>query len=172
MSVIRDINQKKILEIDDETAEMLSDAIINSASLKDIHNIPEEMMEGLYAYAYDFYQKGKLDEAETFFRFLCMYDLYNSDYFVGLAAVYQLKKQFKKAIDLYAIAFALNKTSDYKIVFLSGQCQLFMGKPRQAKLCFELVYEKIEDQFIRKKAKAYLDTMQKIKSKKTATQEA
>lgn len=32
------------------------------------------MMDGLYAHAYEFYNQGRLDEAETFFRFLCIYD--------------------------------------------------------------------------------------------------
>ncbi|WP_306453916.1 MULTISPECIES: tetratricopeptide repeat protein, partial [unclassified Burkholderia] len=42
-------------------------------------------MDGIYAYAYRFYQRGRLDEAEVFFRFLYIYDFYNVDYATGLA---------------------------------------------------------------------------------------
>ena len=82
---------------DDKIADMLLGCLNEQATLKDIHNIPDDMMNSLYAYAYQFYQQGKLDNAETFFQFLCMYDFYNTDYFMGLAAVYQLKKQYQKA---------------------------------------------------------------------------
>ncbi|MGL4907467.1 MAG: type III secretion system translocator chaperone SicA, partial [Plesiomonas sp.] len=100
---------------EEQVAEMIWAAVNEGATLKDVHGIPEEMMEGLYAHAYDFYNKGRLDEAETFFRFLCIYDFYNPDYIMGLAAVYQLKKQYQKAADLYAVAFALGK-NDYRPV--------------------------------------------------------
>ncbi|SUX55963.1 tetratricopeptide repeat protein [Chromobacterium vaccinii] len=76
-------------------AEMVWEAVREGATLKDLNGIPQDMMDGLYAHAYDFYQKGKLDDAETFFRFLCIYDFYNPDYIIGLAAVYQLKNSIK-----------------------------------------------------------------------------
>ncbi len=155
---------------EEQITEMVLDAVNDSATLKDIHGIPEEMMEGLYAHAYDFYHQGRLDDAETFFRFLCMYDFYNPDYFTGLAAVYQLKKQFQKAADLYAVAFALSK-NDYKTVFFNGQCQLLMGKILNAKKCFELVCQQSNDNNLCLKAKAYLDTLKPIKSEETAEEE-
>lgn len=61
------------------------------ATLKDIYEIDENVIENIYAHAYEFYQQGRLDEAEKFFKFLCMYDLKNADYFIGLGVVYQLK---------------------------------------------------------------------------------
>ncbi|EGY29100.1 type III secretion low calcium response chaperone LcrH/SycD [Candidatus Regiella insecticola 5.15] len=156
---------------EEQVTDMILEAINDSATLKDIHSIPDEMMEGLYAHAYDFYKKGRLDDAETFFRFLCMYDFYNPDYFTGLAAVYQLKKHYQKAADLYAVAFALSK-NDYKPVFFSGQCQLLMGKISSANQCFELVYQNSNDNTLCLKAKAYLDTIKpSIKSEKTIEKE-
>ncbi|WP_046155943.1 type III secretion system translocator chaperone SicA [Chromobacterium vaccinii] len=140
-------------------AEMVWEAVREGATLKDLNGIPQDMMDGLYAHAYDFYQKGKLDDAETFFRFLCIYDFYNPDYIIGLAAVYQLKKQYQKAADLYALAFAQAK-SDYRPLFFIGQCQLGMLKAFKAKQCFELVCEYSDDQALRTKAQVYLDALQ------------
>ncbi|ETS99256.1 MULTISPECIES: type III secretion system translocator chaperone SicA [Providencia] len=155
MSVDKSVNDEE------RVIEMLWDAISNGATLKDVHGIPENMMEGLYAHAYDFYNKGRLDEAETFFRFLCLYDFYNPDYTMGLAAVCQLKKQYQKACDLYAVAFALLK-NDYRPVFFTGQCQLMMSKAAKAKQCFELVYERSEDESLKSKAFIYLETLKAV----------
>ncbi|POB00608.1 CesD/SycD/LcrH family type III secretion system chaperone [Chromobacterium sinusclupearum] len=155
---------------DERLAEMVWDAVSSGATLKDVHGIPQDMMEGLYAHAYDFYNKGRLDEAETFFRFLCIYDFYNSDYIMGLAAVCQLKKQFQKASDLYAVAFALSK-NDYRPVFFTGQCQLFMRKAAKARQCFELVCEQSVDEALRAKAQVYLESLKEVEAGSSHQQE-
>ncbi|KVN41182.1 chaperone protein SicA [Burkholderia ubonensis] len=145
----------------DRIAELVWDAVSSGATLKDIHAIPGDLMDGLYACAYDFYDKGRLDEAETFFRFLCIYDFYNPDYIMGLAAVCQIKKQHQKACDLYAVAFVLS-SSDYRPVFYSGQCQLAMRKVSQARQCFKLVDTSSTDEALREKARMYLETLDKV----------
>lgn len=155
---------------DERIAEMAWEAVSAGATLKDIHGIPQDMMEGLYAHAYDFYNKGRLDEAETFFRFLAIYDFYNPDYIMGLAAVCQLKKQFQKACDLYAVAFALSK-NDYRPVFFTGQCQLLMRKAAKAKQCFELVCEQSSDELLIAKAQTYLESLQKVEAESSHQQE-
>ena len=85
------------LQLDGDDArkvEVLWESVRNGATLQSLYDIPNDLMEGVYAYAYDFYNKGRLDEAEKFFKFLCVYDFYNADYIMGLAAVNQLKKQY------------------------------------------------------------------------------
>ncbi|MET5115717.1 tetratricopeptide repeat protein, partial [Burkholderia pseudomallei] len=80
----RDVN------IDDieapEMAAALLDAVQNGATLKDLHQVPPDLMDGIYAFAYRCYQQGRLDDAEVFFRFLCIYDFYKAEYAMGLAA--------------------------------------------------------------------------------------
>lgn len=138
--------------------EKLLNGVTQGVTPKELKGIPDELMEGLYAYAYDFYNTGRLDDAETFFRFLCVYDFYNADYFMGLAAVYQLKKQYQKAVDTYALAFALGK-HDYRSLFFTGQCQLAMNQIENAKQCFALVDKNSDDEKLRTKAQVYLDTL-------------
>lgn len=53
----------------DELLNDVTSALMSGATYKDIHGISQEMMDGIYAYAYEFYQQGKLKEAETFFAF-------------------------------------------------------------------------------------------------------
>lgn len=73
-------------------SEGLLDAIQNGATLKDVYGVSGDTMQDVYKLAYDFYHHGKLNDAESLFRFLCIYDFYNPEYAMGLAAVYQLKK--------------------------------------------------------------------------------
>ena len=156
---------------DERAAELIWGAINEGATLKDLHGISQEMMDGLYAYAYDFYKKGRLDDAEVFFKFLCIYDFYNPDYIVGMAAICQLKKQYQKAADLYGLAFAQSK-NDYKPVFYLGQCQLMMKKAAKAKQCFELVCKYSTDDGLQKKAQRYLEALSEVEAAQDEKEEA
>ncbi len=71
---------------EERVAEMIWDAVSEGATPKDrSYGIPQDMMDGLYAHAYEFYKLcGRLDEAEIFFFVLCIYDFYNPDYTMGL----------------------------------------------------------------------------------------
>ena len=155
-----------------DNEELLMEFMSTGVSRKQLYAIPENLMEGFYTCAYDYYTNGKLDLAEQFFKFLFMYDLYNADYAFGLAAVYQLKKQYQRALDIYAVAFALSKT-DYRAMFEAGQCNMQLRYIGRAKKCFELVVENEQDTQLVEKAKTYLETIESIKniSEITATED-
>ncbi|WP_141110970.1 tetratricopeptide repeat protein, partial [Burkholderia pseudomallei] len=68
-----------------------------------------DLMDGIDAIAHRVGEPARLDDAEVFFRFLCIYDFYIAEYALALAAVCQLKKKFARAIDLYALAYSLSK---------------------------------------------------------------
>ncbi|EKT60899.1 type III secretion system translocator chaperone SicA [Providencia sneebia] len=158
-------NQKEKQNLNDvELLNNITSALIRGASYKDIHGISQDMMDGIYSYAYEFYQQGKLKEAEVFFRFLSIYDFYNTDYIMGLAAVYQLTKRFEKAVELYALAFVLAK-DDYRPLFHAGQCNLILKKSSAALHCFESVYKHSSDGELKVKAQIYLDALEKILKK-------
>jgi len=140
--------------------DLVMEAVCKGATLKDLHGIEPEFMEGVYAYAHDFYQQGRLDDAEVFFRFLCIYDFYNADYVLGLGAVYQLKKNYQKAIDVYALAFMLGK-EDYRPMLYAGQCNLLLGRKGKGKQCFEMVIEQSEDASLKGCATVYLEGLAK-----------
>lgn len=137
---------------------ILWDAVQQGFALKDIQGVSDGVMEGVYAYAYDFYQKGQLEEAETFFRFLCLYDMYNVDYLLGLGAVYQLRKHYQRALDTYALAAALAK-NDSRPMFYAGQCNMMLRRRGKARFCFEIVAAESLDQNLKNKAQAYLEAI-------------
>ncbi|MDE1196460.1 MAG: type III secretion system translocator chaperone SicA [Pseudomonas sp.] len=145
----------------DRVAQRVAEAVLQGATLMDLRGVCAEQMDGLYAYAYEFYQQGRLDDAEKFFHFLCIYDFYNAQYWTGLAAVHQLKQNYQKAIDLYAVAFA-QSTGDYLPMFCSGQCQLALGKAGKAKACFEGVAESSTNEDLRQQAGIYLAALAQV----------
>ncbi|MCE5982742.1 SycD/LcrH family type III secretion system chaperone [Pseudomonas sp. LF19] len=144
--------------LDEATALGVVDAVMAGASLKDLRGLEDAQMDSLYAFAYQFYEQGRLDDAEKLFHFLCIYDFYNPQYWMGLAAVHQLKRHYDKAIDLYAVAFAQSR-KDYRALFHSGQCQLAAGKPGKARLCFEYVLKDSDAPQLKAQAQAGLDAL-------------
>ncbi|CAM2144837.1 Chaperone protein IpgC [Pararobbsia alpina] len=132
-----------------------TDALQAGSSLRELPAIPAQVMNGIHAYAYEFYQQGRLDEAEAFFRFLCLYDFYNADYAMGLAAVFQLQGRHRQAIDLYGVAMRLGFT-DPTPVFHAGQCFLKLGEIEDARECFAYVLAETDDGVLRERADAYL----------------
>ena len=146
---------------DKATIEALAEGILAGATIKDLKGIDDDVLESIYAFAHRFYSAGQLDEAETFFRFLCLYDFYNGEYALGLGAVYQLKGQYQKAIDMYALAYALT-AHDYRPMLHTGQCQLALGKVTIARECFDIVIQYAKDEGLVSRANAYLDAMAQV----------
>jgi type III secretion system low calcium response chaperone LcrH/SycD len=140
---------------EDALAALMLDAVGDGVRLRDLHGIPAHVMDGIHGYAYDFYQQGRLDEAEAFFRFLCLYDFYNADYATGLAAVFQLQERFRQAIDMYGVAMRLG-SDDPAPVFYAGQCFLKLGIPEDAIECFEFVVEHAREASMLERARTYL----------------
>lgn len=154
-------NQNEPSQVEmDELLDGITSALMSGNTYKDIHGISQDMMDGVYTYAYEFYQQGKLKEAEAFFRFLSIYDFYNTDYVMGLAAVYQLTKRYEKAAELYALAFVLAK-DDYRPLFHAGQCNLMLKKSSAALHCFESVCKSSTDSELQTKSQAYLNALKK-----------
>jgi type III secretion system low calcium response chaperone LcrH/SycD len=144
--------------LNEEQTEALLEGLRLGATLKDLKGLTPDMMEDVYSFAYRFYNEGRLDDAEIFFRFLCLYDFYNGDYALGLGAVHQMKEQYARAIDLYALAFVL-KESDCRPMFHTGQCQLKLGKVALAQECFEFVVKHADEESLTTQAQAYLAAM-------------
>lgn len=150
----------------EEYSGNLIDAVQNGATLKDVYDVSSETMHDMYKLAYDFYHHGKLNDAKSLFRFLCIYDFYNPEYAMGLAAVYQLKKNYSKAIEFYALSYSLSK-EDYRPMFYAGQCNLMLRRAVQAKKCFEVVVNRCTDQPLHEKAQAYLSALKEVNNDET-----
>jgi len=144
-----------------ETAEatrLLLEGLREGATVADLKGVTPDMLEGVYALAHRFYQSGQLEEAETFFRFLCLYDFYNAEYALGLGAVLQLKRDHEAAIGMYAVAQTLALDDD-RPMFHVGQCRLAQGKLQQARECFESVARRAAGTELGERAQAYVQAI-------------
>jgi len=140
---------------EEQMVEVLLESLQRGMTLRELKGVSEKEMEAIYACAHQMYVNGKLDEAEKFFRFLYLYDFHNGDYIFGLASVLQLKRQYQKAIDLYAVAYA-QLQRDERPLFHAGQCHLALGRKGLARSCFSDVADRSQDLALVEKAKAYL----------------
>lgn len=141
-------------------AGQIQAAIAYGTSFADLQGVSEATLIGMYALAYDFYKKGQLDDAEHFFKFLCIYDLKNPDYLRGYAAVCQLKKDYQRAYDLYCMSYTIDDCNDYQSVYYMGQCQLGLKNAEGAKLCFSSIIDGSKDDELVKKSRVYLELLE------------
>lgn len=136
----------------------ITQGLAEGATFKDLYGVSDEIMEKIYAQAYELYQRGRLDEAERFFRLLCIYDFRNLDYALGLGAVFQLRKKYDKALDVYAMAYVIGE-GDLRPLFYAGQCNMILRRLGKARRCFETMLQSPGDTPLHDKARAYLDAI-------------
>jgi len=153
--------------LEKDTADLLWEAVMSGATLKQIQGVPDSVMESIYAHAYKYYQMGHLDNAETFFRFLVLYDTYNPEYLIGLGATLQQKKQYQNAIDAYKSVRILTK-EDYRPLLHIGQCHLFLKNKELARESFTSLIKSDAPATLKAQAEAYLGTMSPAEITKTS----
>ncbi|CAK9888327.1 MULTISPECIES: SycD/LcrH family type III secretion system chaperone [Pseudomonas] len=156
--------------LDEEVALGIADAVMSGATLREIHGLSDTRMDDLYAFAYRFYEQGRLDDAGKLFHFLCIYDFHNSQYWTGLAAVHQLKQDYAKAIDLYSVALVQNEKDCRPMLFV-GQCQLAQGKPGKARRCFDYIRRYSSDKQLHAQATACLQALDQLRETSSEEQE-
>lgn len=149
--------------INSELVDNILNVISSGTTLKEIYGISDQMMDAIYAHAYDLYQKGRLDEATIVFQFLYTHDIYNTTYVMGLAAIYQQKKNYAKAVEMYALSYDLDSKNALALLY-AGQCHLFLKDQEQAKRCFSDFLESDGKDVFKKQARAYLDVLQPVKN--------
>lgn len=140
---------------DADVTRLILEGLRDGATVADLKGVNRDTLEGVYAIAHRYYENGQLDEAEAFFRFLCLYDFYNADYALGMGAVLHLKREYDKAIGMYAVAQALNLTDD-RPMFHVGQCHLALGRLANARECFESVAGRAAGNELGTRSEAYL----------------
>jgi len=79
----------------------------------DVPKLTEELLDGFYAMAYQLYNSGKYQDAQQFFRFLSLVQPDDIHYLMGLAASYQMLKDYSNAIASYKAASQLDLKNPY-----------------------------------------------------------
>jgi len=87
-------------------SKLLEDS--SSASL-----LTDDNISTLYGIAYQLYSHGKYEDARQFFRFLTIARPFDRRFWMGLAASYQMQKNYPAAIECYSVAAIQEPTDPY-----------------------------------------------------------
>jgi len=70
--------------------------------------VTPESLEGIYFFAFRFYQQGHYRQAESTFRMLSRLNAFEPKYWIGLGAALQMQNKYSKAIETYCAARLLD----------------------------------------------------------------
>lgn len=108
-------------------------------TVAELRGISTDELEAVYALAYDYYRVGNYDSAETLFRFLTVMDHFNEKYWMGMAAVHQVKKRFKEALQIYAFVAVTLNVKNVNASYYAAECYLATGDVANATSALEHV---------------------------------
>ena len=66
--------KRAAVEYTQEELETMVKAVLNGATIGDVCNVSQDMLESLYSLGYNLYTSGNYKDAETVFSGLCLYD--------------------------------------------------------------------------------------------------
>ena len=111
------MNQAETAALDSLSDEQLTgiaeQLFQHGATLADLRGLTNDEMEAVYLIAYNFYQQGKIEEAEKVFHFLCLYGHLDKRFWMGLAACRQQLKQYQQAIAAYSYLAVIDTENPY-----------------------------------------------------------
>lgn len=96
----------------------------------------QESLSALYAMAYELYRNGKYEDATAFFRLLTLVDSFERKHWMGLAACFQMLKDYAKAIECYSAA-AVQDPSDPYVHWHAADCFFYSGDHAKAQEALE-----------------------------------
>ena len=112
--------EKKMKDVPEEVveagAQKVVDLIKGKLSWAEIFNITPEMMKQMVELGYLKFQAGRLEEAERFFKVLCVLDARNHYFRSMLGSILQRQKRYAEAIVQYTEALGLNPNDIVSIV--------------------------------------------------------
>lgn len=119
-------------EINEETIRETAKKLVEDVTtVRDLKGISTGEMEAVYSLGFNFYNTGRIDEAEKVFKFLVLFDHMNPKYWTGMGAVQQMKRDFSSAVTSYAFASFLDLENP-KPQFHAAECYLAMGDRESA----------------------------------------
>ena len=163
----RNTSQRNIMNTDtleifrnsDEWASQLKHALSQGENLALLHGLTPDILDRIYAYAFDYHEKGNITDAEIYYKFLCIYAFENHEYLKGFASVCQSKKKYQQAYDLYKLSYNYSPYDDYSVIYRMGQCQIGAKNIDNAMQCFYHIINNCEDESVKSKAQAYIELL-------------
>jgi type III secretion system low calcium response chaperone LcrH/SycD len=114
------------------------------SSARDVLGLTDAMIEGIYGQAYRLYNTGKFRDANQLFRLLIMINPTEPKYVMGLAACFHMIKEYKSAVDTYAIVGVVDPKSPVPL-YHASDCYMQMGDPVSALISLEMAVRRAGD---------------------------
>lgn len=108
---------------------------------KDVMGISDSMVEGIYGQAYRLYNTGKFKDASQLFRLLIMLNTTEPKYTMGLAACFHMLKDYKSAVETYAICGVIDPDNPVPY-YHSSDCFIQMKDPISALITLEMAIKR------------------------------
>ncbi|MBQ7738715.1 MAG: hypothetical protein IJT59_03570 [Desulfovibrionaceae bacterium] len=123
-----------------EEVSSLYEQAKKGATLAEMFNIPPESLAAGYTLAYNLFNAGQYNDAETMFRALCQYDNTNPKHWLGLGCTLQKLGLFREASFCFAHAADLGHPPKIKALFLLAQCCATIEDYPTARQVLELAF--------------------------------
>lgn len=115
------------IDLDSSVVRYLADQILNhGATLGNLKGISDNELEAVYSVAFGFYRSGKVEDAESLFRFLCLFAHLEQKYWIGLGATCQVAGKYEEALGAYGYACLLD-VGDPRPALYAANCHVAMG---------------------------------------------
>lgn len=155
----------------DSIKDAVTRATRKGTSPKDALGLTDAMVEGVYGQAYRLYNTGKYKEAIQIFRLLVMINSTEPKYAMGLAACFHMAKDYKTAVNAYAVVGVIDPDNPISF-YHASDCFIQMGDPVSALISLEMAIKRAGDkpEFKTLKDRAIM-TAENLKKETAKTQE-
>lgn len=134
------------------------------ASPRDALGLTDAMVEGIYGQAYRLFNTGKYKDACQLFRLLIMINSTEPKYSMGLAACYHMMKDYKIAVNTYALLSVIEPENPIPF-YHTSDCFIQMNDPLAASIALEMAIKRAGDkpeyQTLKDRAKMTLESLKK-----------
>lgn len=135
--------------------------------------LSDEMMDGIYGYAYRLYNTGKYEQAVQLFRLLVMLDPSDQKFLYGMAASFHMNKDYLMAAVTYMLTSLIDRENPFPF-FHASDCYFQINDLKSTKqslvACIEACKDKPEHAQMKEKATVMLqqleESQEKIQEKK------
>jgi len=140
-----------------ELVDHIAKEVAGGKNIQEALDVPQELLDNVYALAYEKYQKGEYEKASNFFRYLVIFNEKRYEYLLGLAASLHKQGEFDEASRIYLLA-AIHRPDDPVPSFHGADCYLKLGDIESARAALNLaiLVSGTEEKYAELKARAEL----------------
>lgn len=122
---------------------LLERAMASNMVPKAALGVSDEMMESMYAHAYNLYNQGMYEESSYMFRMLILLDISELKYFMGMAACLHMMEDYENAIRVYSM-LGLMSDHDPLPFYHASDCYMKLEQPLAARLMLQQALRECE----------------------------